>query len=200
MDRLSAVVAFVLASTACACDQPGGDSAAEPATGRVDAVRANVKKSKLADLCDIAPEPAKPYTWPLLDANATVPAELAGSRYRWVNVWATWCKPCVEELPLLARTFKDWQAHNQAVTLTLLSIDADARVAQDFIRARAELPQSLALKDPGAAADWLRSLGLAAGSSIPVHIVLDAHDKLVCARSGGISAPDLERFQRAMFP
>jgi hypothetical protein len=43
-------------------------------------------------------------------------------------------------------------------------------------------------------------VGLTSGSAIPVHLVLDAQDQLLCARSGGISAADLDRFQRALFP
>jgi len=45
-----------------------------------------------------------------------------------VNFWATWCKPCVEELPYfqgLATTYK-----NQAVKIILVSQDAKARTLQ----------------------------------------------------------------------
>jgi hypothetical protein len=38
------------------------------------------------------------------------------------------------------------------------------------------------------------------GSAIPVHMLLDAQDRLLCARSGGVSESDVERFRRARFP
>jgi thiol-disulfide isomerase/thioredoxin len=192
MDRLSAVAALCLAASACDAHDEAG---AQPAVGRVDAVQG--KRVKLSELCDVAPDPAAPFHWPELTRPASAQT---GSKYRWVNVWATWCKPCVEELPLLSRSFADWQKKQQPLTLTLLSVDSDAAAADSFIAARPELPATLRVQDASAAAGWLTGMGLSASSAIPVHLVLDAQDKLLCARSGGISAQDLDRFHRALFP
>jgi thiol-disulfide isomerase/thioredoxin len=115
-------------------------------------------------------------------------------------VWATWCKPCIEELPMLTRVLGDWKKQGQAVELTLVSVDADAAAAQQFIAQHAGTPATLQISDPAQATPWLTSLGLATGSSIPVHMIVDAQGNLVCARSGGISEEDLERFRRALFP
>jgi thiol-disulfide isomerase/thioredoxin len=180
---------------AAGCDDGPAKPAPKP-EGRVNAVMASGKKQSFADLCDVAPDPAKPLSWPELESAAPVPA----NRYRWVNVWATWCKPCIEELPLLSRSFGEWKKQGQDVTLTLLSVDADATAAKSFIDARAGLPTSLQLKEAATASKWLASVGLTSGAAIPVHMVLDAQDKLLCARSGGISQTDLERFRAAMFP
>ena len=38
-----------------------------------------------------------------------------------VNFWATWCKPCVEELPVFEKLFKNYK--NQQVELILVSLD-----------------------------------------------------------------------------
>ena len=195
MDRLSAVAcALALGLTHAACDQHEAADSGR-AVGRVDAVRG--KRVSLSELCDVAPEPAKDFHWPAL----TEPARAqAGTKYRWVNVWATWCKPCVEELPLLSRSFADWQKRQQPLTLTLLSVDADPAAAQRFVAERPELPKTLVLQDSSAASSWLAELGLSASSAIPVHLVLDAQDKLLCARGGGIGPQDLDRFHRALFP
>lgn len=209
MDRLSAlnsrdlprrgslkarIAACLIVLAAVGCDE-GGKTAPQP-EGRVNAVLATNKKVSFGDLCDVAPEPAKAFSWPAL---AGAPPSAAGHP-RWLNVWATWCKPCVEELPLLSQTFAQWKKQGHEVNLTLLSVDADAAAAKSFLAARSGLPDSLQLKEAGAASDWLTSVGLASGAAIPVHIVLDAQDRLLCARSGGISAGDLERFSRALFP
>lgn len=194
MDRLSAVIALGLLTAGC----DGSAAGSGTVTGqRGEAIHTSAKKNQLAELCDAAPEPAKEFSWPELDTPAS--AQKA-TRYRWVNVWATWCKPCVEELPLLTRTLKDWQQRQHPVTLTLVSVDADAPAASAFMAERPQLPASRALKDAGSASSWLTTLGLGSGSAIPVHLILDAQDKLLCARSGGISAQDLERFERALFP
>ena len=183
-----------LLALALACEDEAA-SAPPSAEGRVNAVMVD-KKSSFADLCDIAPQPAKAFTWPELTDNA--PASTA--RYRWVNVWATWCKPCVEELPLLTRTFDTWKQQGQTVELTLVSVDADAAAAKSFIAARPGTPASLQLADASKASAWLEQIGLASGASIPVHSVLDDKGNLLCARAGGVGAAHLERFKQVMFP
>jgi thiol-disulfide isomerase/thioredoxin len=200
MDRLSALTRAAIGCSAllmaAGCDDGPAKSVAPAPEGRVNAVMASTKKASFADLCDLAPEPAKAFEWPELSATAPSPT----GHPRWVNVWATWCKPCVEELPLLSRSFADWKKQGQDVGLTLISVDADATAAKSFVDARPGLPQSLQLKDASAASAWLSKVGLASGSAIPVHIVLDAQDHLLCARSGGVSDTDIQRFHRALFP
>jgi len=38
-----------------------------------------------------------------------------------INFWATWCKPCVEELPVFEKLYKNYK--NQQVELILVSLD-----------------------------------------------------------------------------
>jgi thiol-disulfide isomerase/thioredoxin len=189
----------VLAALSCAaaCDEP---AAKEPPPGeaRVNAVMASGKRQSFADLCDLAPEPAKPFVWPEL--TESLPPIAAGARFRWVNVWATWCKPCIEELPLLTKTFDAWRKAGQPVDFTLVSVDADAAAARAFIAARPGTPKSLQLKDPAAAGEWLTQVGLASGASIPVHNILDDKGNLLCARAGGVAQTHLERFKQLLFP
>jgi thiol-disulfide isomerase/thioredoxin len=192
---------LMLAALSCglalACDEP---AAKEPPPGeaRVNAVMASGKRQSFADLCDLAPQPAKPFVWPQL--TESVPPVASGARFRWVNVWATWCKPCIEELPLLTKTFEAWKKAGQAVDFTLVSVDADAAAAKAFIAARPGTPTSLQLKDPAAAGEWLTEVGLASGASIPVHNILDEKGNLLCARAGGVAQTHLERFKQILFP
>ena len=201
MDRLSALTlraaALGCAFAVFACDDPAAQQA-PPAEGRVNAVMANGKKTSFADLCDLAPAAGtKPFVWPeLAEPAPAVPT----ARYRWVNVWATWCKPCVEELPLLTRTFDAWKKQGQEVALTLVSVDADAQAAKTFIAARPGTPATLQLKDATKAGDWLTRIGLASGASIPVHAVTDDKGNLLCARAGGVGETHLDRFKQLLFP
>lgn len=45
-----------------------------------------------------------------------------------VNVWATWCAPCVEEFPDLVRIQKDFQ--HRGLQLLFVSADFDSNLAQ----------------------------------------------------------------------
>lgn len=189
------LLAAATALSLCACTSE--DKQAAPAEGRVNAVLASGKKSSFADLCDVAPEPGqRPFSWPPIP-NAIL---RSNASYRWMNVWATWCKPCVEELPLLKSTFDAWLQKGHAVELTLMSVDADPQAARAFIDARPQLPASLQIAYPDRTGRWLGENGLDTGAAIPVHFILDANSKLVCARAGAVDAQTLERFRQVMFP
>lgn len=192
MDRLSVVVSASI--LACACEE---NTAAEKQPARFDAVLSRADKKTWNELCDVAPPTPAALRWPQL--TGPVPSS-NGATYRWVNVWASWCKPCIEELPLLTQTFSSWRERGQAVALTLLSVDADAQSADEFLSSRPGLPTSARFQDASAAPAWLTELGLGAGTSIPVHLVLDAQDKLRCVRAGSISGRDLEQFQKLLLP
>jgi thiol-disulfide isomerase/thioredoxin len=177
-----------------ACEE---NTAPDKQPGRVDAVLSHANKKTWNDVCDVAPASPSTLRWPQL--TGAVPSS-HGANYRWVNVWASWCKPCIEELPLLTQTFSTWRERGQKVTLTLLSVDADAQSADQFLATRPGLPPSVRLQDASSAPAWLSELGLGAGTSIPVHLILDAQDKLQCVRAGSLESRDLEQFQKLLFP
>lgn len=78
------------------------------------------------------PEPVEP--WVDVDAESLGPALRAHeSRYLLVNVWSTWCEPCVEEMPQLVRTAGEYE--DRGLALVLISADAPSQrdAAHDFL-------------------------------------------------------------------
>src|SRR3954471_12941537 len=114
MDRLSAVT---IALALVACDKGGGD----PPASRVDNAKVGAHQAATVEaFCDyLAKDDASgpAITWPQLAAGQAAPGPAKG--WRWLNVWATWCKPCVEELPRVVR----WQPKLGGVDETFISID-----------------------------------------------------------------------------
>jgi thiol-disulfide isomerase/thioredoxin len=87
---LRAVIALLLALTVAACDkpkptEPQAEAAKEP-IGRVDI------SARGTDA------PAKPFVGP--DGGPATLAKFRGKPLM-VNLWATWCAPCVAEMPTL---------------------------------------------------------------------------------------------------
>jgi len=85
--------------------------------------------STLATL--LAAEPVAPA--PLQVEVAELPALLTaikapGAQAVLVNVWATWCEPCREEMPDLVRFYRDNRA--QGLRLVLISADDDDQRAE----------------------------------------------------------------------
>jgi len=61
-----------------------------------------------------------------------------------LNFWATWCPPCVEEMPSLVEMQRRMKA--KGVTVLAVSIDVDDGAYQRFVRDHA--PGLLTVRDP----------------------------------------------------
>lgn len=191
MDRLPDVIAAAaaLALAASACDNK--DAPAPPAPSRVEGAKvAGRKDASAAGFCDfhVADETGPALTFPSLAGPP--PAAAAPGHWRWVNVWATWCKPCVEELPRLARWHDKLAAAGRQVDLAFVSVDDSNADIAAFRRLHPEMPDSARLADPNKQAAWFAALGLDAASPIPIHVFVSPAGHVRCARAGGLSERD----------
>lgn len=170
------------------CDEPSAAQPAGETSGRVVAVAASGKQATENDLCDVlkAPADAPSFAFPPLDGAA--PPQGAG--YRWINVWATWCPPCVEELPLITRWRDDLNKAGSRVELLLMSVDQTAEVVTTFREKHPEVGGSLRVSDPSQLEAWLASIGLDSGAPLPIHVFVDPAGKVRCARTGALRESD----------
>src|SRR5687768_14011823 len=102
MDRVHPVIVrlglYIVCATAtgAGCGDDGA-SGGESTPSRVVAVQAARGQARTpADFCDVLPDTdaAPTFSMPVLAEGVDAPTD----RWRWVNVWATWCAPCVEEI------------------------------------------------------------------------------------------------------
>lgn len=173
MDRLSLVVFLA------ACGQDTKPAAVSPR--RVDAVMAAPAKQATADsFCELRPN--RPFAWPELDEAA--PALSQG--WTWVNVWATWCGPCIEEMPQLTKWEAQLAQEGAPVKLQLMSVDATAQDVSTFRASHADWPASVRLKDLNGLSPWLASIGLDDNAVLPLHLLVDPQGQVSCVRMGGL--------------
>ena len=48
-----------------------------------------------------------------------------------VNFWATWCKPCIVEMPSMQKAYNQLRKHN--IEILAISIDSDTKEIQQFL-------------------------------------------------------------------
>ena len=196
MDRLPALIAIVGLALAPACDQKGEEP---PAGSRADVGKAGARPRASAEgFCDkiyASPEQAPAFLLPPL-ATGTAPAAPAG-HWRWVNVWATWCKPCVEEMPRLERWRQQLARAGKKLDVVYLSVDENDEVTAKFHAAHPDIPKGVRAEAKAVPA-WFQSLGLDAQAPIPVHIWVDPSGRTRCIRAGGVREPDYATVEKLL--
>lgn len=112
---------------------------------------------------------------------------------RWINMWATWCKPCVAEMDHIVRWRNMRLGNTTEISLELLSIDTDLIGFKAFLARHLELRSTklLRMANPDALPEFASGLGLGQETTVPIHIFTDRESHIVCVRAGGIAESDL---------
>lgn len=193
MDRLP-VVTLGLASllAGSSCEERREAAPAE----RVNAVKATgTKTASVESFCDYVPKAPMKFAYPKLAADA--PAAPAGT-WRWVNVWATWCKPCIEEMPRLQKFESDLERDGRKVKLVFVSADENEDDVKAFRAKHKELPDGPRIADEKELAAWKKTLGVDEGAPIPIHIWVDPENNVRCVRAGGVRDKDYASIQQVV--
>jgi len=132
-----------------------------------------------------SPAPAAPITFTDAEGKETGLAAFAGQGLV-VNLWATWCPPCVAEMPALDRLQAMLRA--ERITVLALSSDRGGRAQVEPFYQRLGLKELAIWLDPrGAAARALGARGL------PTTVIIDRAGREVARLEGEAAwdAPEL---------
>ena len=139
---------------------------------------------RTADPTDAALEGMWGQVFPGPEGESVPMAQFKGRKLA-VNFWATWCPPCVEELPMLNAFHQENQA--KGWTVVGLAIDQPDAVRRFMIRQPLAFPVAV-LGAQGLG--LVQSLGNTAGA-LPYTVVLDAKGDWVQRKLGKVTESDL---------
>ncbi len=109
-----------------------------------------------------------------------------------LNFWATWCKPCIEEMPDLMAIQAEWGA----LGVQVVGASADEAKAAGSVR---RFARRLGITFPllvGATTDQMTALGLP--PTLPGTVILDRNGKVARRYPGVIERGEVERALREL--
>lgn len=118
--------------------------------------------------------------------------------WTWVNLWAAWCKPCKEEMPLLSAWASRLRERGTSLRVLFMSVDDDERQLTRFMDDQGRtLPDEFRwIQDESARSRFYRALGIADPPTLPVQVLLDPQGRVRCLRVGSVTAHDLDEAAR----
>jgi len=111
-----------------------------------------------------------------------------------INVWASWCGPCIEEMPELER-FSARQGRDGVQVIGIALDDADA--VRAFLR-KVPVSYPILIDAPGPADAGVR-LGNVKGV-LPYSVLIDAEGRVLQRRIGPFAAGEIDRFAADLRP
>jgi len=132
---------------------------------------------------------------PIAAAGADPPAgriPVAGGRWTWINLFASWCGPCKEEIPRL-RGFGQRLAANLEVAF--VSVDYDERSLKQYLDGQggSGVRSSFWLQPGKSREAWLASFALKDPPELPVQVLVDPTGKVRCVVGGAVEDGDFAR-------
>jgi thiol-disulfide isomerase/thioredoxin len=94
-----------------------------------------------------------------------------------VNFWASWCRPCIQEMPLIELTAKNYSS--KKLKVILVSLDFKTRIKEDlipFIKNNNIVSKVILLSDPDANT-WIDKVNPQWTGSIPATLIYNRNER-----------------------
>ena len=178
--RTTVVLAMLLAAVAC----KRGEQPAANTTTNANPQKAQQKASPQPAAGANVGEMMPAYAALNLDGSKF---DLAAKRDKVVllNVWATWCGPCVYEIPELQLLHEKYAS--RGVEVIGVSVDqSEAQLVREFVAEQKKMTYPIVHDADGRIADMLQT------TVLPTSVIIDRAGKIVWKKYGAIMPGDEE--------
>lgn len=93
-----------------------------------------------------------------------------------VNFWATWCKPCIEELPHFETIGKEYRGKDVKVILVSLDFPDQTERLTNFIKKR-NIQSEVVFLDDGDGNSWIPKVDVNWSGAIPATIIYNGQKR-----------------------
>lgn len=104
-----------------------------------------------------------------------------------INFWATWCPPCIAELPSIDKLYQQFK-DNEAVVFAIVDVDGQYEKSKQFMESK-NLDLPVHISSGEIPAGWL-------GNAIPTTLILDKQGQIAAKHEGmaDYSRPEVTDF------
>ncbi|HKK74350.1 MAG TPA: TlpA disulfide reductase family protein [Saprospiraceae bacterium] len=128
--------------------------------------------------CQSAPEEEKPLylTYNTFDEIAPIFNNESDTTYV-INFWATWCQPCIEEMPYFEQLHEEFSEDKVRVILVSLDFEKDVEPRLIPFLEEKQLQSDVALLLDGKYNDWIDRVEPTWDGAIPVTLIYKGDEK-----------------------
>ena len=113
------------------------------------------------------------YQWQLVDKNGkTVSLEDFKGKIIFINFWATWCPPCIAEMPSMQKLYADYQ---DKIVFLFVTTDSFEKANAFLVKKNLNLPIFLSVSNPPLEME---------SATIPATYLIDQQSNVVLAKIG----------------
>ena len=117
------------------------------------------------------------------DGSSRDLTDVIGKKPVYLKFWASWCKPCMQQMPHLQHTYETYADNVEIISVNIFINESQAEI--DNVVAKFGLTVPIALDKDGSLAQTFKFIGT------PYHILLDKNGNAV--HKGHDASPELDR-------
>jgi peroxiredoxin len=136
-----------------------------------------------AEVATLTSKPAPPFTLETVDGQTVRLSDYQGQVVL-INIWATWCPPCVRETPRLVRVYEEFKGQGLVVLGINTTYQDKLDLVQKFVRDQ-KMTYPVLLDNDGAVG------GVYGGRLMPTSYLIDRSGKIVVTKVGEVDEAQL---------